>query len=828
MLQCNLNFMTKSQGLSFLFSLFFIATFSQSKICGTINCGNEAVDFATVFCADNKQAILSNSKGEFCLNITSYPSKIEITCLGFNKLITTVESEKQDLSNIQLIRGTFEANEVIISATRTDYKQGATFQVISKKEIEKLNIGQDIPYILQYTPSAVNSSDAGAGIGYTSLRIRGTDATRINTTVNGIPVNDAESQGTFWVNFSDLASSAQSIQIQRGVGTSSNGGGAFGASINIQTLQLRDSSYASLTNNFGSFNSHRNSLLFGTGLLNNHFTLNGRLSKITSKGFIDRASSDMSSLYMDASYFGKKFSVHYVNFSGIEKTYQAWNAVPQSKYDGNMLELTNHYYNNLGYLYLNKSDSLNLFSSANDRYNYFTYQDQTDNYKQYNHQLHSNFNLTKHFLLNVSLHYTRGLGYYEEYKFKDQLSNYGLANVVLSQDTISSSNLIRQKWLDNYFYGTTYSLFYKKTRLTSILGGSSNQYFGKHYTKIIWSEFASNSTPNFEYDKNTALKNDHSVYLKNIYQLNENISLYADIQYRSVRYNFEGFDVFLLPSRQTVKYQFVNPKVGITYNLSRSQNMYASYSIANREPMRDDFISSTPNSRPRAEKLGDLELGYKIIRKLFNAQFISYFMNYENQLVLTGKVNDVGSYTRMNVPKSYRAGIEVLAEYQLMRWMKLFGNVTLSMNKIQEFSEYIYGYYSGADSISITINNYKNSDIAFSPSLIGLLGTTINPSKNLELSFVTKYVGKQYLDNTSQDQKSLPQYIVGDVKLVYALQPRWCKQLGINAQINNLFNYRYASNGYTYSSMYDNQLIRENFVYPQAGTNFMLGFIIGF
>jgi iron complex outermembrane receptor protein len=371
-------------------------------------------------------------------------------------------------------------------------------------------------------------------------------------------------------------------------------------------------------------------------------------------------------------------------------------------------------------------------------------------------------------------------------------------------------------------------LFYKKTRLTSILGGSSNQYFGKHYTKIIWSEFASNSTPNFEYDKNTALKNDHSVYLKNIYQLNENISLYADIQYRSVRYNFEGFDVFLLPSRQTVKYQFVNPKVGITYNLSRSQNMYASYSIANREPMRDDFVSSTPNSRPSAEKLGDLELGYKIIRKLFNAQFIGYFMNYENQLVLTGKVNDVGSYTRMNVPKSYRAGIEVLAEYQLMKWMKLFGNITLSRNKIQDFSEYIYGYYSGADSISITINNYKNSDIAFSPSLIGLLGTTVNPLKNLELSFVTKYVGKQYLDNTSQDQKSLPQYIVSDFKLVYALHPKWCRQLGINAQINNLFNYRYASNGYTYSSMYDNQLIRENFVYPQAGTNFMLGCVIGF
>lgn len=812
-------------GFSFLI---FSSSLAQTKLCGSLVCNNEKVEFASIVCKDEKQAVLSNSSGEFCIEISHFPAQIEISCLGFNRQVVNIKSASEKLDKIELMRGTFEANEVIISATRTDEKQGATFQMISKSEISKLNIGQDIPYVLQYTPSAVNTSDAGNGIGYTSLRIRGTDATRINTTVNGIPVNDAESQGTFWVDFPDLASSAQSIQIQRGVGTSTNGSGAFGASINIQTLQMRDSSYAQSSSNFGSFNSLRSSLMFGTGLLNNHFTLNGRLSKINSDGFIDRGKADMKSMYLDASYYGKRFSIHYVNFSGLEKTYQAWNGMPESKFLGNTNELTNHYYNNLGYLYLTPQDSINLFSSNNNTYNYFTYKNQTDNYSQFNHQLHSNFTLSKHLLLNVSMHYTRGLGYYEEYKFKDALENYGLENVTVGSDTIRNSSLVRQKWLDNYFYGLTYSLIYKKSRFTSILGGSANQYDGRHYTKIIWSEFASNSTPEKYIDDNSALKTDVSIFSKNIFQLTDQLSLYADVHFREVDYQFQGYnDVFAL-SDQKVKYHFLNPKAGVSYDLRKNQHVYASYSIAHREPMRDDFVSSTPTSRPLPERLDDIEVGYTIDSKKYHIQFVGYLMNYKNQLVLTGKINDVGSYTRTNVRNSSRNGIEMIAEYRFNSRFKLFTNATWSKNTIKNFQEFVYGYYSSSDSISTTINSYKNSDIAFSPSLIGLLGLSVKPVKGLECMLVSKYVGKQFLDNTSQAEKSLPAYLISDVKIIYEIAPRWCKSLSFQININNLFNQRYASNGYTYSSKYDGQLIRENFVYPQAGINLMGGLSIGF
>lgn len=808
--------------------LFYRVLLAQSSICGSIICQGETVDYARIVCLENNHAVMSNIKGEFCIDLNTFPSHLEISCLGFNKKKITVSNPTEKLEKIEIVRGTFEANEVIISATRTNEKQGATFQMISKAELSRLNIGQDLPYVLQYTPSAVNTSDAGNGIGYTSLRIRGTDATRINTTVNGVPVNDAESQGTFWVDFPDLASSAQSIQIQRGVGTSSNGSGAFGASINIQTLQMRDSSYAQSINNFGSFNSLRSSLIFGTGVLNNHFTLNGRLSKINSDGFIDRANSDMKSMYLDASYFSKKFSLHYVNFSGIEKTFQAWNGIPQTKYDGDINELRNHYYNNLGFLYLTSQDSVNLFSSNNNTYNYFTYKNQADNYNQYNHQLHSNFTVNRHLLFNISVHYTRGMGYYEEFKYKDALSNYGLASVIIGTDTIQNSSLIRQKWLDNYFYGITYSFIYKKSRFTSILGGSSNQYLGRHFTNVIWSEFASSSHPDSKIDYNSARKTDASFFAKNIFQLNEKTSLYADLQYRYVNYQFQGYNEIFEISDQEVTYPFFNPKAGISYDLSNKQNLYISYSVAHREPMRDDFVSSTPSSRALPERLDDLEVGYKFSASKAMLQLVAYYMNYKNQLVLTGMINDVGSYTRTNVAKSYRSGIELLAEYRINQQLKLFANATFSQNKILNFKEYVYGYFSSSDSISTTVNSYNNSDIAFSPSIIGLVGCSIKPIKGFECMWITKYVGKQYLDNTSNSDKSIAAYLLSDFKISYHLDPTWCKVLSFQINVNNVFNHRYVSNGYTYSSMYDGNLIRENFVYPQAGINLMGGFTIGF
>jgi len=807
--------------------------YAQNKFCGSITNNNNgaetAVEFAVVKCLNNNAAVLTNTKGEFCFDdLPTGNLQFEIRCLGYNKKVETVTIPPTQNAKFEIEQGTFEANEVIISATRAGEKQAATFQILNKKEIEKLNVGQDMPYIFQYTPSVVTTSDAGAGVGYTSLRIRGTDGTRINTTVNGVPVNDTESQGTYWVDFPDLVSSAQSIQIQRGVGTSSNGSGAFGASINIQTLTMRDSAHAQSNSTIGSFNTLKNTVLFGTGLLNNHFTMNGRLSRIASDGFIDRASSNMRSIYLDASYFGKKFSLHYVNFSGTEKTYQAWNGVPQAKANGVDSHLVNHYYNNLGYLYNTPQDSINLFGSKNNTYNYFLYKNQTDNYNQYNHQLHFTYNVSRNLFVNVTAHLTKGAGYYEEFKLDEKLSNYGIAPVIVNLDTINKSTLIRRKWLDNNFYGGTYSINYKNGRWQSILGGASNQYFCKHYTNIIWAEYAATSNNLSNYNFNTSLKNDHSVYWKNGFTLDETFSLYTDLQYRYVDYKFEGFDAYGQAATQFVKYNFINPKVGVNARINNKSSVYASYSIANREPTRDDFVASTPINRPTSEQLQDLEIGYKLKNNKFIFEAVYYLMNYKNQMVLTGKLNDVGNPLRTNVSASYRSGIELSGEYKITNSLKLFGNTTISQNKIANYDELVYEYFSYTDSVATHTNNYKNTDIAFSPKLIAVGGATWQINKYFALFYAQKYIGSQYLDNTQNANRSLKEFIIGDAKIMFTSHPKFCSKLNVMLTVNNIFSKNYSSNGYTYSSLYEGKLTTENFVYPQAGRNFMVTVVLGF
>ncbi len=827
--------MNKAFYVAVLLMLCMGAAFGQNKVCGTVisrtNGKETGVEYAVVKCIEINRTVQADLDGKFCFNdVPAGMVTLEISSLGYNKKTETVKSTAPDLK-IELEQGTFQANEVIISATRAGELQAATYQIMHKKEIEKLNTGQDMPYIFQYTPSVVTTSDAGAGVGYTSLRIRGTDGTRINTTVNGVPVNDTESQGTYWVDFPDLASSAQSIQVQRGVGTSSNGSGAFGASINIQTLAMHDSAYATSNNTVGSFNTFKNTLLFGTGLLNNHFTMNGRLSRIASDGFIDRAGSNMRSLYLDASYFGKKFSMHYVNFSGLEKTYQAWNGVPEAKVnanaDGSDTGLVNHYYNNLGYLYNTPPDSTNLFGSKSNTYNYFTYKNQTDNYAQYNHQLHFTYNVSRHLFINATAHFTKGSGYYEEYRLSDDLAQYGISPVIVGSDTITGSTLVRQKWLDNNFYGITYSINYKKERWQSILGGAANQYFCRHYTNIIWAEYAATSNALTNYNLNTALKNDRSVYWKNSFVLNETFNLYTDLQYRYVDYKFEGFDASGNVAPQLVKYNFINPKVGINATINKVSSAYLSYSIANREPTRDDFIASTPLSRPASEQLKDLEVGYKYNPHKLVFEAVAFLMDYKNQLVLTGQINDVGSYTRTNAPKSYRSGLELSAEYKVTKSFKLFGNTTISQNKITNFDEYIYEYFSFSDSVATHKNSYTNTDIAFSPNLIAVAGGQWQLNKYFALFYAHKYVGSQFLDNTEDINRMLKAFTTGDCKIIFTSHPKWCSKLNVMLTVNNIFSKAYASNGYTYSSMYEGRLITENFVYPQAGRNFMVTVVLG-
>lgn len=681
-----------------------------------------------------------------------------------------------------------QLNEVVVSATRANQKTGMAFTNVYQKDIKKVNLGQDMPFLLNQLPSVVVSSDAGAGVGYTGIRIRGTDPTRINVTLNGVPYNDSESQGTYWVNMPDFASSAQSIQVQRGVGTSTNGAGAFGASININTLGYEQDAYGETNFTVGSFNTLKTNVLASTGLLNNHFVVDARLSKLSSDGYIDRASSDLKSFYVSAGYYGKNNFVRFNAFSGKEKTYQAWEGVPES---------------------LLKTDRT---------YNPYTYDNQVDDYQQDHYQLISSFKLNNNWTFNPIIHYTKGRGFYEQFKPEDKYSNYGLPNVVIGTTTLKKTDIIRRKWLDNDFYGATYSFDYQSNKKFSAnIGGAWNKYDGNHFGEIIWAKNASTADMRYRWYESKALKTDFNIYTKGYYQVSEALNFFADLQYRTVAYDMKGTGDKRQDITQKSDYKFFNPKFGVNYQLSKTTSVYASYAVGNKEPSRQDFVDNAPKA-PLAENLQDLEVGYRLVgtKLSFDANF--YYMNYKNQLVLTGQVNGVGEAIRVNVPKSYRAGLELSATVKLAEKWKLAANTTFSQNKIKNFTETIVNYDGDADKI----NKFSKTDISFSPNLIAGGQLSYNPAKNVELAWMTKYVSKQFMDNTSDVNRSLNAFFVNDIRASYSIKPKIVKELTFSLLVNNIFNHLYESNGYTYSYIYDKQVTTENFYYPQAGTNFLL------
>jgi iron complex outermembrane receptor protein len=690
----------------------------------------------------------------------------------------------------------FMADEVIVSALRVGDKTPFAFTNIDKEELVKRNLGHDLPFLLNSTPSTVVTSDAGNGVGYTGIKVRGTDATRINVTVNGIPLNDAESQGVFWVNMPDFASSINSIQIQRGAGTSTNGAGAFGASINIQTTTLNKEAYAEIANSFGSFNTLKNTVNIGSGLINNKFNFEGRLSRISSDGYVQPGWSDLKSYYLSGSYYGKKSSLKLTTFGGKEKTYQAWNGLRDT-----ML-------------------------SINRRANLFSYADQTDNYWQDHYQLHYNYEVTKNITLNTALHYTKGKGYYEEYREEDDLANYKISSVIVGSDTIRNSDLIRRRWLDNDFYGGIWSLNYNSdnNKLNVIWGGGYNQYIGAHFGEVIWARFASNSNIRQKYYRDSAFKNDMNTYLKANYQLNNKLFVFGDIQYRNISYAFMGYDRNLNNIEQSVNLNFINPKAGLTYAIKENQQAYVSYSVANKEPNRDDFTNSSPNSRPKPENLQDIEAGYKINTNKFAFGFNLYNMIYKNQLVLTGKINDVGSYTRTNVAQSYRRGIEIEAGALLHKLIRWNGNLTLSENKVKNYIE----YYDNYDTFTQDSVIYTLTDIAFSPSVIASSIFTLSPLKNLDINIISKYVGKQYLDNTSNNDRIINPFFVNDLRIDYKINTTLFKEIRIGLLAANFLNELYENNGYTFSYVWGGSKTTENFYYPQAGRNFMASIAVRF
>ncbi|MBE8725460.1 TonB-dependent receptor [Flavobacterium hungaricum] len=669
-----------------------------------------------------------------------------------------------------------QLDDVLVSAVRVTSKTPVSFSNMDKKEIKYRNLGQDIPVLMNYLPSVVTTSDAGNGMGYTGIRVRGIDATRVNVTINGIPYNDAESQGTFWVNMPDFASSVESLQLQRGVGTSTNGAGAFGASLNMLTDSYANKATGEISSSAGSFNSLKNTVKFSTGLLNDHFEIAGRLSAMKSDGYVDRASSDLKSYFLQGTYVGKTTLIKALVFGGTQKTYQSWNGI-----DGETLN-SDRTYNSAGKF----TDEF-----GNTRF----YDNETDNYDQDHYQLHWSESISDKWSTNVALHYTKGKGYYENYKEDAAMAEYNLIPV----GAVTTTDLVRQKWLDNDFYGTTFSAKYKTEKLDVILGGGWNKYEGDHYGKVIWARYASQSELGDHYYDDFSTKTDGNIFAKANYQFTEKISFYGDLQYRRVTYKANSAETGLVDD----DFNFFNPKAGLNFEINQKNTIYFSYARANREPNRTDYEGG--NVKP--EKLNDFELGWRFNSEKFQLNSNFYYMGYKDQLILTGRLDDVGSPIRANTEKSYRLGFELDATIALSDKFIIRPNFTLSSNKNVDLA--VAGQY------------YGTTDIAYSPEVIAGNIFVYKPVQGLYLSLLQKYVGEQYMNNIELPEAKLADYFVNDFNASYEIKPNTIfKSITITALVNNIFDKKYVSNG----AMWDIY----PYYYPQAGINFLIGLSLKF
>lgn len=787
---------------------------AQSTLSGqVVSRKGNPIPFAVVGIKNTQLAATANENGEF--NFTGLKNDTYVLFtknVSFQERVDTVRLNGDFRFNIVLVESSRQLEEVIVNATRVDENNGMAYSNIDAETLKKQNLGQDAPYMLNQLSNVVVNSDAGNGVGYTGLRIRGSDATRINVTINGVPVNDAESQGTFWVNMPDLTSSVNNIQVQRGVGASSNGAGAFGASINFQTNTLNDKPYANVISSGGSFGTFRNTLAAGTGMLNNKFTLDARASNITSEGYIDRAKSNLQSYYLAAGYYGKKSVVKFINFMGQEKTYQAWNYVSEDS-----IKNGNRTYNSCGEFYY-----------PDGKVGY--YKNETDNYKQNNFQLHFIHQVNSRINFNITGHYTKGRGYYEQYKQGQALSAYRAADIIRpSGDTIAETDLIRRLWLDNDFAGGIFNFNYTaNSRLIFTLGGGYNSYYGRHFGRVMWAQHASSLEMDHQYYKNTANKDDGNLYLKTNWKALSNLNVFVDLQLRRVNHRFLGFDDSLVEKMQNQSYTFFNPKIGLSYVANKRLNLYASLSVANKEPNRNDFVQSSPSSRPKPEQLIDLEAGLKYALKKLDFSVNVYNMQYTNQLVLNGQINDVGAYNRINVAGSYRRGIELELNTSINRYLAFGGNLALSQNKIRKFVEFIDSSNADYSVYTQYKKEYTDTDISFSPNVVSSVILTLKPIKGMEIAFINKHVGRQFLDNTSDLKRSIRPYNVVDLRINYTIKTKVIPEIGFMFAVYNVLNAKYETNGYTYSYYTDTTLYTFNFLAPAAPVNFLGGLNLRF
>jgi iron complex outermembrane receptor protein len=778
---------------------------AQVSIKGTIRGGDKEV-LAGAHVILNESRITTDVNGVFSLTgLQPGNYNLKVSYIGYDSYERGFNLRKDTVIDVVLNESAVISEAVIVSAVRASQNTPTTFSTLNRESISRKNSAQDMPYLLNLEPSVVTTSDAGAGVGYTGLRVRGSDITRINVTINGIPLNDPESHAVYWVDIPDFAGSVNSLQLQRGVGSSTNGAGAFGASMNLETNIFRQDPYGEIDLSAGSFNTWKTSFHAGTGLMKKHWYLEGRGSALGSDGYIDRASSDLSSYFFQGGYINDRTLIKAVIFGGKEKTYQSWYGIDAATMAADRT------FNWAGAIF-------------NDDGTISYYNNQTDNYTQKHYQLHVSHRLTDFVDLNVSGHFTKGSGYYEEYQQGDEFQKYGLSNLYFARDstfngssydyfyhdTITTTDLVRRRWLDNNYYGITWSLHYQKPKIDLILGGAANKYDkARHYGEIIWARYAAEIPKDYEYYRNTAFKTDFNVFLKAAWKPVESLTIYGDLQYRTIGYADHGIESHLNAVFIDESFHFFNPKAGISYNF-KIGTLYASYSIAHREPIRDDYIDALAGESPKPEILGNLEVGLRRSETRLQYQVNYFLMNYNNQLVLTGEINDDGAYIRRNAGKSYRSGIELAASWHTTDFLNISGNISLSVNRTD---------YKTPDTEGNLIE-YKNTELSFSPSVISGGQIQLFPVKNLEIDWMAKYVGKQYLDNTENEALKLNSFFINDARVSYTISGSKFPDLEISFLVNNLFDKKYESNGYVFDGY--------AYYYPQAGSNFISSLKIRF
>ena len=775
--------------LFFLSLLFFSSqAFSQNHtLQGTVTEGETPLEGVSVFATGTGNGTQTDANGNYSLTLRE--GNYTILFSFGNRKRVQVNLNRDKILNVDMSTAEEVLDEVFLSSVRVTSKEPITYSNLSNEEIEDRNLGQDIPALMNYMPNVVSTSDAGAGVGYSGIRVRGSDATRVNVTINGIPINDAESQGVFWVNMGDFASSVENLQLQRGVGTSTSGAGAFGASLNILTDRYQEEASAQLANSIGSYNTFKHTLEFSTGLIDDHWEIAGRASKIRSDGYVDRAESDLKSYFLQGTYVDDNTLVKAISFGGTETTYHAWYGIDEETLN------ENRRFNPAG-MYTDEDGNAQF------------YEDQTDNYWQDHYQLLWNEDYNESWSTNIALHYTKGRGYYQEYEEDATLTNFGLQPFVADGEEVTTSDLVSREWLDNDFYGTVFSLNYEDDNIDAVLGGGWNRYVGDHFGEVIYTQFARNKGPSDLYYESVGRKTDFNMYAKATFSITEELAAYGDLQIRTIDYETDGTLDDGSDFNVDDSFEFFNPKAGITYQPNTQNQFYASYARAHREPTRTDYKSGDPEH----EELNDYELGWRYNTPSVQINSNLYLMDYQNQLVLTGGIDDVGAFVRENSGNSYRLGLEVDATIRISDQFNVRPNIAISRNKNVDFFSTLDG----------ELVEFGDTDISFSPEIVAgnIIGYT--PVEGLELKLLSKFVGEQYMSNIEAENSKLDSYFITDFNVQYTWRnaPLF-EEIVVTGLVNNIFNEEYVSNGYydaTWGAGY----------YPQATTNFLAGLTLKF